>query len=121
MSLDQKLDRVISRHHELTAALGAPDHDPKTFARLSKEYADLTPVVEAIAALRRMRGELDDLKGLMGEAGDAEMRKIAETEFYELREKLPDMERQLQIMLLPKDAADEKNAILEVRAGTGGD
>jgi len=121
VSLDQKLDRVISRHHELTAALGAPDHDPKTFARLSKEYADLTPVVEAIAALRRMRGELDDLKGLMGEAGDAEMRKIAETEFYELREKLPDMERQLQIMLLPKDAADEKNAILEVRAGTGGD
>jgi peptide chain release factor 1 len=121
VSLDQKLDRVISRHHELTAALGAPDHDPKTFAKLSKEYADLTPVVEAIAALRRMRGELEDLKGLMGEAGDAEMRKIAETEFYELREKLPAMERQLQIMLLPKDAADEKNAILEVRAGTGGD
>jgi peptide chain release factor 1 len=121
VSLDQKLDRVISRHHELTAALGAPDHDPKTFARLSKEYADLTPVVEAIAALRRMRGELDDLKGLMDETGDAEMRKVAEAEFYELREKLPALERQLQIMLLPKDAADEKNAILEVRAGTGGD
>ncbi len=121
MSLDEKLDRVIGRHHELTAALSAADHDPKTFARLSKEYADLTPVVDAIEALRRMRSELGDLAALMGDGSDPEMRKVAEAEFYALRTRLPELEKQLQIMLLPKDAADEKNAILEVRAGTGGD
>jgi len=122
LSLDEKLERVVARHHELAATLAAPAGDSKTFARLSKEYSDLTPVVEAIAVLRKARSELADLASLMTEAGgDAEMRKIAETEFYEIKEKLPAMEKQLQIMLLPKDAADEKNAILEVRAGTGGD
>ena len=122
MNLDEKLDKVIGRHHELTAALAAPDADPKAFARLSKEYSDLTPVVQAIEALRKTRGELADLAGIMTEAGgDPEMKKIAEAEFYALKEKLPEMERQLQLMLLPKDAADEKNAILEVRAGTGGE
>ena len=121
MSLDQKLDRVIARHHELAATLATPDGDTKAFARLAKEYSDLTPVVEAIAALRKTRAELADLQALMDDSGDPEMRKVAETEYYELREKLPAMEKQLQIMLLPKDAADEKNAILELRAGTGGD
>jgi len=121
VNLDQKLDKVVARHQELTAALAAPDADPKAFAKLSKEYSDLTPVVQAIETLRKLRGELGDLAGLMTEAGDPEMRKIAETEFYELKDKLPAIERQLQMMLLPKDAADEKNAILEVRAGTGGE
>jgi len=121
VNLDQKLDKVVARHQELTAALAAPDADPKAFAKLSKEYSDLTPVVQAIETLRKLRGELGDLAGLMTEVGDPEMRKIAETEFYELKDKLPAIERQLQMMLLPKDAADEKNAILEVRAGTGGE
>jgi peptide chain release factor 1 len=121
-NLDEKLDKVVTRHHELTAALAAPDADPKAFAKLSKEYSDLTPVVQAIEGLRRARTELGDLAGLMTEAGsDPEMRKIAEAEFFQLKDKLPDMERQLQMMLLPKDAADEKSAILEVRAGTGGE
>ena len=122
MNLDEKLDKVVARHQELTAALAAPDADPKAFVKLSKEYSDLTPLVQAIETLRKLRGELADLAGLMTEAGgDAEMRKIAEAEFYELKGKLPGIERQLQMMLLPKDAADEKNAILEVRAGTGGE
>ena len=110
-SLDEKLERVVTRHHELTAALAAPDADPRAFAKLSKEYADLTPLLKAIDSLRKARAELGDLAALMTDgSGDAEMRKIAEAEFYELKEKLPEMERQLQIMLLPKDAADEKNA-----------
>jgi peptide chain release factor 1 len=122
VNLDEKLDKVVTRHQELTAALAAPDAEPKAFAKLSKEYSDLTPVVQAIETLRKLRGELGDLAGLMTEAGsDPEMRKIAEAEFYALKGKLPEIERQLQMMLLPKDAADEKNAILEVRAGTGGE
>jgi peptide chain release factor 1 len=120
--MDEKLDRVIARHHELSAALAAPDTDPRDFAKLSKEYSDLTPVVQAVEALRKGRSELADLAALMVDsASDAEMKKIAETEFFALKEQLPAMERQLQIMLLPKDAADEKNAILEIRAGTGGE
>jgi peptide chain release factor 1 len=122
VNLDEKLHKVVARHQELSAALAAPDADPKAFARLSKEYSDLSPIVQAIENLRKARGELGDLAGLMTEAGsDPEMKKIAEVEFFELKQKLPDMERQLQMMLLPKDAADEKNAILEVRAGTGGE
>jgi len=78
--------------------------------------------VQAIESLQKARAELGDLAGLMTETGgDPEMRKIAEAEFFQIKEKLPEIERQLQLMLLPKDAADEKNAILEVRAGTGGE
>jgi peptide chain release factor 1 len=121
LNFDEKLDRVIARHHELAATLAAPSDDAKAFVRLSKEYSDLTPLIDAIANLRRTRAELADLQALMDDGSDPEMRKVAEAEYYELREQLPAMEKQLQIMLLPKDAADEKNAILEVRAGAGGD
>ncbi len=121
MILDEKLDKVIARHHELTAALAAPTADPKAFAKLSKEYAELTPVVQAVEAFRKARNEMIDLASLMGEGSDPEMKRIAEAEFFALKEKLPEMERKVQMLLLPKDAADEKNAILEVRAGTGGE
>ncbi|MBI3708504.1 MAG: peptide chain release factor 1 [Proteobacteria bacterium] len=121
MSLDAKLERVVARYEELKSALAAPTDDPRAFAKLSKEYADLTPVVEAVTAFRKANAELKDLKGLMDEAGDAEMKAMAESEYFGLKERLPEIERQVQIMLLPKDAADEKSAILEVRAGTGGE
>jgi peptide chain release factor 1 len=121
LSFDHKLDRVVARHEELRHAMAAPDLDTRQFAKLSKEYADLGPIVEAVENLRKLRSELDGLKAMMAEGGDPEMRALAEQEFFALKERLPELERQLQIMLLPKDVADEKNAILEVRAGTGGD
>ncbi len=122
MTIAEKLDRVTARYDELKRALAAAEVDPRQFARLSKEYADLSPVVDAISALRRAENELADLGAIMADkAADPEMRALAEQEFYALKDRLPEMERQLQIMLLPKDAADERNAILEVRAGTGGD
>src|SRR5262249_4571682 len=99
----------------------APDLDTRQFAKLSKEYADLGPIVEGVENLRKLRVELEGLKTMMAEGGDTEMKALAESEFFALKERLPEMERQVQIMLLPKDVADEKNAILEVRAGTGGD
>jgi peptide chain release factor 1 len=87
-----------------------------------KEYSDLTPVVQGIEALRGAQHEMADLAELIADpASDAEMRNLAETEFHELKEKLPDLEQDLKILLLPKDEADDRNAILEVRAGTGGD
>ena len=121
-NLDEKLDRVVARRQELSAALAAPTADAKIFAKLAKEYSDLAPIVEAVEGLRKMRAELNDLQAMMDDAAsDADMRKVAEVEFYEIKPRLPELERKLQLMLLPKDAADDKNAIIELRAGTGGE
>ena len=123
MSLDEKLNRVVARHDELSQALaeqGAAASEG--FVRMSKEFAELAPVVEAIGRLRDATAELADLQGLMDDAGsDEEMRALAEEEFQELKESVPDLENQVKVLLLPKDLADDKNAILEVRAGTGGE
>jgi peptide chain release factor 1 len=123
MNLDQKLDKVVKRHEELAAALAAEGkRDPQDFVRMSKEYAELSPTVDAIRELRKAQSEMGDLAQLMTDpAGDSEMRALAEQEFKALKQRLPDMEQQLKMRLLPKDEADERNAILEVRAGTGGE
>ncbi|MBL8837042.1 MAG: peptide chain release factor 1 [Alphaproteobacteria bacterium] len=122
MSFAETLDKVIRRHAELGTMMADPGLDPRNFASLSKEYSELGPVVDAVNALRKMQDELGDLAAIMtDQSADAEMRELANAEFYATREKLPALERQLQLMLLPKDAADERNVILEVRAGAGGD
>jgi peptide chain release factor 1 len=123
MNLDQKLDKVAKRHEELAAALAAEGkRDPQEFVRMSKEYAELSPTVDAIRELRKAQSEMADLAGLMADpAADAEMKGLAEQEFKALKQRLPEMEQQLKMRLLPKDEADERNAILEVRAGTGGE
>ncbi len=122
MSLQTKLDQVLARHAELGTSLQAEGIDSREVTRLSKEYAELAPVAERVLALRKAQAELADLAAIMTDSGaDSEMRSLAETEFYALKETLPRIERQVLLMLLPKDAADERNAILEVRAGTGGD
>ena len=123
MDIDAKLDRVTSRHEELAAAMASGQPlDQKTFTRMSKEYAELTPVVEKITALRKAQNEMQDLAALMADpVGDPEMRALAEAEFTELKERLPALEHEIKVLLLPRDEADARNAILEVRAGTGGD
>jgi peptide chain release factor 1 len=89
---------------------------------MSKEYSELGPLVEAISGLRKAVEEVSDLAALIADPDtEAEMKILAEEEFFELRNKIPDLEKRLQFMLLPQDAADSKNAILEVRAGTGGE
>ncbi|MCG8508497.1 MAG: peptide chain release factor 1, partial [Rhodospirillales bacterium] len=123
MSFDDKLDRVVARFEELADALANPETAGSAdFARISKEYSDLTPVVECINELRGARDELADLEAMCSDPDtDAEMRDLAESESADLRKRLPDLEQRLQILLLPKDEADAKNAILELRAGTGGE
>ena len=122
MNLDDKLDRVLARYDELRAVLSSGGVDAQSFTRMSKELAELSPVVESIQALRTARTEMAQVSAMKDDAGaDAEMRALAEEEFYTLKDKVPQLERDVQIMLLPKDEADEKNAILEVRAGTGGE
>ena len=123
MSLEENLDRVLARHQELQDLMASAEPpSPEEFARLSKEFSGLTPVVEAIGELCRAKDETADLATLIAEPEtDAEMKEMAEEEFAQLKEKVPELEEKLQVMLLPKDLADNKNAILEIRAGTGGD
>jgi peptide chain release factor 1 len=123
VSINNKLDRVVERHKELADILaGETKIDPKIFAKHSKEYSDLTPVVEAIVALRVAEKECADLEDLLAEVqNDPEMRDIAEAERNELHIRIPKLEHDIQVLLLPKDEADERNAIIEIRAGTGGD
>ena len=115
-ALDGKLDRLTRRHAELRDLLARGAGGD--FAKLSKEYAELTPVVEALEALRRAQA---DMAGAEAAMTDPELRDLAEEEYHALKERVPALEQSLKLLLLPKDEADERNAILEVRAGTGGD
>ncbi len=123
MSLDEKLDSVVARHAELSDALArhaAAGSDE--FVRMSKEYADLSPVVETIREREKVRTDLEDLAVLIDDADtDPEMRSLAAEERDTLAARLTDLDQAIRVHLLPTDAADQKNAILEVRAGTGGD
>jgi peptide chain release factor 1 len=123
MNLSATLDRVLTRYEDLGRTLAeGPGRDARQYGQLSKEYSDMGPVVQAIEALKKAQKELEDLAAILADRGaDKEMRDMAEAERRELEAKLPALERQVQLMLLPKDEADAKNAILEVRAGTGGD
>ena len=123
MSLDEKLQRVTDRFGELGALLARSETlSPAEFARLSKEYAELSPVVEAVGQLQRARTEAAEMELLIGDvATDADIRDLAREELLLLKRRLPELQEQLQLYLLPKDVAAEKNAILEVRAGTGGE
>jgi peptide chain release factor 1 len=120
MSLpEDKLAQLEKRFDSVEAALAAgPSADE--FVRLSKEYAELEPVVRPIIAYRKTAADLVSAEELAA-SGDREMADMAEAEIAELKPRLAEMESEIRILLLPKDAADDKNVILEVRAGTGGD
>jgi len=123
VSFQETLSQVVNRHEELSALMsGSGEVDPVEFVKLSKEYAELSPVVDAVKALQAAQEEAADCAQMLTDPDtDAEMKEMAEAEFHDLKKKIPDLERGVQLMLLPKDEADEKNAILEIRAGTGGD
>ena len=123
MSFEEKLDRVIGRHDELRQILSSQNSLENTeFARISKEFSGLEQIVQAVGNLRAAEEEMADLASLMSsEESDEEVKAMAEEEFLALKRTLPDLDHKLKLLLLPKDEADERNAILEVRAGTGGD
>ncbi len=122
MALEEKLEMIVRRYAELGEKMAQEAGGGENFVRLSKEYADLTPVIETIGALNAAKAEAADLAEMVADPeNDGEMRELAETEFAACKALVPELERQLKVQLLPKDEADDKNAILEVRAGTGGD
>jgi peptide chain release factor 1 len=116
-----KLDALLQRHRLISDRLNhAPDAE--TIVALSKEMAEIGPVVDAIRALRAVDDELAGLDAMRADpALDADMRTLADEELAAARERRVTLEQDIAVALLPKDAADEKGAILEIRAGTGGD
>ena len=122
MPLEPNFERIASRHQELSSLLSGPSVSPEDYAKYAKEYAELTPVAEAVAEVKRAQAERDDLTVMLADpAMDGEMAAMARDDLAALETQLPELEHRIRLALLPKDAADEKNAILEVRAGTGGD
>jgi len=117
----EKLDRLVERWEAVQAELNR-GASQAAFVKLSKEFAELDPVVGTINALRRAERELRDLDQLIdADSSDREMAQLARAERAELALRIEDLGRELKLLLLPKDAADERSAILEIRAGTGGD
>ena len=117
---ESKLDNILHRFEELGGLMATAPADQ--YAGLAKEYAELEPVSESIKALRATKEEMQGLAEMLADPElDAEMKEMAELEFQDLKDKLPTMEQTVKVALLPKDEADAKSAILEIRAGTGGD
>jgi len=116
-----RLDKLVNRWQTVQGTLAA-GVDQESYVRLSREFAELDPIVATITELRRATHERDDLQQLIDDpAADGEMTALAEAELEALGPKIEELERQLKVQLLPKDEADEKSAILELRAGTGGE
>lgn len=118
-----KLEGVKRRFTEVGELLTSPDimSDMKRYVKLNKEYKELQPVIEAYDKYRLAMGNLKSAKELLAVEKDEEMREMAKTEIEELSDKIPDMEEEIKLLLLPSDPEDDKNAIMEIRAGTGGD
>ena len=114
---DQRLSQIIARFAELEARLASGTLDGADFIAASRDYAELEPVARVAEQVRAMRGELDSLAAL----DDPEMRELAEEEIARLKAELPQAEHRLAIAMLPRDTADARPAMLEIRAGTGGD
>jgi len=118
---DAKLDILLARHAALEAELMA-QVSAETYVRATRELAEITPVVEAVKAYRAGAAELVDLESMIADpATDSDMREMADSERPVLIERQSELEQQIRVALLPKDAMDERNVVLEVRAGTGGD
>ncbi|KCZ89094.1 MULTISPECIES: peptide chain release factor 1 [Hyphomonas] len=116
---NSRLEQVIDRFEEVEARMGATSDTAEIIA-LSKEHADLKPVVEKARDLLNSRNGLKEAQALAA-GSDKEMAELAEMEIEELKEKLPGLEQEMQILLLPKDVDDAADIVLEIRAGTGGD
>jgi peptide chain release factor 1 len=123
MSILEKLNHVVARHDELSESLATQNNmSSEELQRISKEFSELVDIVRIIGEFRKLKSEAQDLAELIADPEtDREMKALAESEFFELKRKIPQKEQEIQLILLPKDEADNKNAILEVRAGTGGD
>ena len=118
----ERIAQIEARRDELSALMSTGDLSGERFVQVSKEYAEIEPVAKAAGEVRRLRAELSTLSHMAeDDAADGELKAMAREEIEEIRVALPEAERSLALALLPRDAADERAAMLEIRAGTGGD
>ena len=118
-----KLDDLVLRYEEIMNLLSEPDvaADTRRLRDLMKEQSDLAPIVNAYKEYKKCRQDIDDSLAMLEEENDEEMREMVKEELSASRKRLEELERELKILLLPKDPNDDKNVIVEIRAGAGGD
>ncbi|MFZ5452334.1 MAG: peptide chain release factor 1 [Thermodesulfobacteriota bacterium] len=119
----QKLEDLEKRYQELEARLGDPGviRVQEEYQKLSKEHAELSPLIQAFRRYRQVQQELADSQALFQEEADEELKALAKEEIETLKEQAASLEEELRLLLLPKDPNDDKNVLLEIRAGTGGE
>ncbi len=115
----EKLQALEERFNSLEAAMAA-NPDPESYVKLAKEYSDLQPIIESIRTYQNVLRDMEDAREMMA-GDDREMAQMAQAELEELEEKREKLTADIRLLLLPKDAADDKGVIVELRAGTGGD
>ena len=118
-----RLDDLLIRYEVVMGELQEPDvaNDPERFRRLMKEQSDLAPIVEAYKEYKNCKQNVEESLQLLEEESDEEMRELAKEELSGSRARIEELEQELKILLLPKDPNDDKNVIVEIRAGAGGD
>ncbi len=118
-----RLEDLVRRYQEVLGELGEPDvaNDQNRYRKLMKEQNDLLPIVEAYEEYKKQKQNIEDSLELLEEENDEEMRELAKEELADSRAKVEELEQRLKILLLPKDPNDDKNVIVEIRAGAGGD
>ncbi|HPS65005.1 MAG TPA: peptide chain release factor 1 [Ignavibacteria bacterium] len=119
----EKLNKVKDRYNEISVLLSKPEtiNDQNLFRELSKEYSDLTDIVESYDEYNKLQKDIEDNRQLLFETKDSEMKELAKEEQETLEKRLEELETHIKELLVPKDPTDDKRAILEIRAGTGGE
>ena len=122
-SLIDKISGLQEKYMGLQTQLSDPDviSDMKKYVQLNKEYKELAPIIEAGNRYRKMVEDYEAAKDIIANEKDEELREMAKEEMAEIEPKLPEMEQEIKLLLIPADPQDSKNAILEIRGGTGGD
>ena len=118
-----KLENILIRYEELMSLLSEPDvaNDPKRFQELMKEQGNLAPLVEAFTEYKKCKQNVEDSLAMLQEENDEEMREMLKEELNDSKDRIEELEKEMKILLLPKDPNDDKNVIVEIRAGAGGD
>ena len=118
-----KLAAINDRYLEVEKLISSPDamNDMKLYVQLSKEYKDLEPIIKAYKEYRDLVGNITEAQDILSNSDDAEMKELAKMELDENLPKKEAMDEEIKVLLIPKDPADSKNAVMEIRAGTGGD
>lgn len=118
-----RLEDLLIRYEELVEELNSPyvAEDQKKFRKLMKDQADLSPLVDAYKRYKQAKQDVEDSLALLAEESDEEMREMAKEELNDAKKRIEELEQELKILLLPKDPNDDKNVMVEIRAGAGGD